>query len=65
VEHNLKVVVSARFLEETAFLVHGIQALPPKYLLRRRGVLSGDHIRQVEEALPRWQGISRPSSLSA
>jgi error-prone DNA polymerase len=41
------------------FLVQGIQALPPKHFLHRLGVLSGKHIRQFEEALLRWQGISR------
>lgn len=33
------VAVPTRYLSEGAFLVQGIQALPPRYFLRRLGVL--------------------------
>ena len=55
---QFEVAVPTRFLEEGAFLVQGIQALPPKYFLRRLGILTPDQLRQVETALLHWQGIS-------
>ena len=55
---QFEVSVPTRFLEEGAFLVQGIQALPPKYFLRRLGILTPDQLRQVEKGLLRWQGIS-------
>jgi mRNA interferase MazF len=55
---QFEVSVTTRFLEEGAFLVQGIQALPPKYFLRRLGILTPDQLRQVETALLHWQGIS-------
>jgi mRNA interferase MazF len=57
---QFEVSVPTRFLEEGAFLVQGIQALPPKYFLRRLGVLTPDQLRTVERGLLRWQGISPP-----
>ena len=55
---QFEVSVPTQFLEEGAFLVQGIQALPPKYFYRRLGILTPDQLRQVETALLRWQGIS-------
>jgi mRNA interferase MazF len=55
---QFEVSVPTRFLDEGAFLVQGIQALPPKYFLRRLGTLTRDQLRQVETVLLRWQGIS-------
>jgi len=55
---QFEVSVPVRFLDEGAFLVQGIQALPPKYFLRRLGILMPDQLRQVETALLYWQGIS-------
>ena len=55
---QFEVSVPTRFLAEGAFLVQGIQAVPPKYFLRRLGVLTPEQLRRVEEALLRWQGIS-------
>jgi mRNA interferase MazF len=55
---QFEVSVPTRFLEEGAFLVQGIQALPPKYFLGRLGILTPDQLRQVETALLHWQGIS-------
>jgi mRNA-degrading endonuclease toxin of MazEF toxin-antitoxin module len=57
---QFEVSVPTRFLDEGAFLVQGIQALPPKYFLRRLGFLTPDQLRQVEKGLLRWQGISSP-----
>ena len=55
---QFEVSVPTRFLEVGAFLVQGIQAVPPKYFLRRLGTLTTDQVRQVEKVLLRWQGIS-------
>jgi mRNA interferase MazF len=48
---RFEVSVPTRFLETGAFLVQGIQALPPKYFLRRLGVLTPDQLRQVENGV--------------
>jgi hypothetical protein len=45
-------------LEEGAFLVQGLQALPPKFFLRRLGVLTSEQIQTVEDCLLDWLGIS-------
>ena len=55
---KFEVSVPARFLEKGAFLVQGIQALPPKYFLRRLGTLTSEQLGQIEQGLLRWQGIS-------
>ncbi len=57
---RFEVAVPTRFLREGAFLVQGIQALPPRYFLRRPGVLTPEQLRRVEEVLLLWQGISHP-----
>jgi mRNA-degrading endonuclease toxin of MazEF toxin-antitoxin module len=44
---QFEVAVPTRFLEVGAFLVQGIQALPPKYFLRRLGMLTRDQLQQV------------------
>jgi mRNA interferase MazF len=54
---QFEVTVPTRFLEVGAFLVQGIQAVPPKYFLRRLGNLTPDQLRLVEKGLLRWQGI--------
>jgi mRNA interferase MazF len=54
---QFEVAVPTRFLAEGAFLVQGIQALPPKYFLRRLGTLSREQIERVEKVLLRWQGF--------
>jgi mRNA interferase MazF len=56
---QFEVSVPTRFLQEGAFLVQGIQALPPKYFLRRIGVLNPEQLRRVERVLLAWQGIAR------
>jgi hypothetical protein len=50
--------VPARFLEAGAFLVQGVQALPPKFFLRRLGVLTPEQLALVENGLLRWLGVS-------
>lgn len=55
---QFEVSVPTRFLGEGAFLVQGIQALPPKYFLRRLGILTIEQLQRVERALLFWQGIS-------
>jgi mRNA interferase MazF len=54
---QFEVVVAVRFLPEGAFLVQGIQALPPKYFLRRLGSLSPEQMVSVERCLARWLGL--------
>ena len=58
---QFEVPLPTRFLLEGAFLVQGIQAIPPRYFLRRLGVLSPSHLQQVEEALLRWLALARTS----
>jgi hypothetical protein len=52
------VIVPAGFLNEGTFLVQGIQAVPPKFFLRRLGVLNSEQLQQVEGTLLNWLGIS-------
>ena len=55
---QFEVPVRERFLGDEAFLVQGIQALPPKYFLRRLGVLTPGQLQPVEAVLLRWLGIT-------
>jgi mRNA interferase MazF len=55
---RFEVPVPTRFLQEGVFLVQGIQALPPKYFLRRLGVLTPEQLQRVERVLLFWQGIA-------
>ena len=55
---TFEVVIPVRFLDEGAFLVQGLQALPPKFFLRRLGVLTAEQIQTVEDCLLGWLGIS-------
>ena len=48
---RFEVATPTRFLAEGAFLVQGIQALPPRYFLRRLGRLAPEQLRRVEQAL--------------
>jgi mRNA interferase MazF len=54
---QFEVVLPVRFLSEGAFLVQGLQALPPRYFLRRLGVLSPEQLGQVEQVLMHWLGL--------
>lgn len=56
---QFEVSIPAPFLSEGAFLVQGIQAIPPKFFLRRLGVLTPEQLQQVEQVLLRWQGIRK------
>ena len=62
---QFEVVVGARFLGEGAFLVQGIQAFPPKYFLRRLGVLTPAQLQSVEDGLLRWLGASQANDRNA
>ena len=62
---QFEVVVGARFLGEGAFLVQGIQAFPPKYFLRRLGVLTPAQLQSVEDGLLRWLGTSQANDRNA
>lgn len=57
---QFEVAVDVRFLGEGAFLVQGFQAFPPKYFLRRLGVLTPAQLELVETALMRWIGVASP-----
>jgi len=57
-DSQFEVSVPVRFLQEGAFLVQGIVAVPPKFFIRRLGVLSGEQMRSIEVALQRWLGLS-------
>jgi len=55
---QFEVSIPVRFLQEGAFLVQGIVAVPPKFFIRRLGVLSGEQMRSIEVDLQRWLGLS-------
>ena len=57
-DSQFEVVIPTRFLDEGAFLVQGLQALPPKYFLRRLGVLTAEQVQAVENCLLGWLGVS-------
>ncbi len=54
---QFEVSVPTRFLSDSAFLVQGIQAIPPKYFLRRLGLLTHEQLQRVENVLLYWQGF--------
>ncbi len=56
---QFEVAVPVRFLADGAFLVQGIQALPPRFFLRRLGVLTAEEMGQVEQVLVLWLGLTR------
>ncbi len=55
---QFEVSISTRWLSEGVFLVQGIQALPPKYFLRRLGKLTPEQMLSVEKALLHWVAIT-------
>jgi mRNA interferase MazF len=61
---QFEVAIPTSFLSEGAFLVQGVQAIPPRYFLRRLGALSSAELQQVEQALVHWLGLW-PSSRDA
>lgn len=54
---QFEVSVPVRFLQEGAFLVQGMVAVPPKFFIRRLGVLSSEQMRGVEVVLQQWLGL--------
>ena len=62
---QFEVVVDARFLGEGAFLVQGLQAFPPRYFMRRLGILTPAQLRSVEDGLFRWLGVPNPNERGA
>ncbi|MEA3211178.1 MAG: mRNA interferase MazF [Chthoniobacter sp.] len=55
---QVEVSIPTRFVSEGAFLAQGIQALPPRYFLRRLGVLTPEQLQRVESVLLHWLGVS-------
>lgn len=55
---HFEVVLNTYFLSEGAFLVQGLQALPPKYFLRRLGTLTDIQMLHVEKVLSGWLGMN-------
>jgi mRNA interferase MazF len=54
---QFEISIPVRFLGEGAFLIQGVQALPPRYFLRRLGILSPDQLQLVQSVLSRWLGL--------
>ncbi len=55
---QFEISIPTRWLSEGAFLVQGIQAVPPKYFLRRLGKLTAEQMLLVEGVFLRWLAIS-------
>ncbi len=55
---QFEVSVPVRFLHEGAFLVQGLVAVPPKFFVRRLGVLSTEQMRSVDLVLRHWLGLN-------
>jgi mRNA interferase MazF len=54
---QFEVSISTRWLSTGAFLVQGIQAVPPKYFLRLLGRFTPEQMELVEAAILRWMAI--------
>jgi mRNA interferase MazF len=55
---QFEVSIPTRWLSKGAFLVQGMQAVPPKYFLRRLGKLAPEQMQLVEQAILRWVAIT-------
>jgi mRNA interferase MazF len=55
---QFEVAVPLRFLQEGAFLVQGLVAVPPKFFIRRLGVLTEAQLGSVETVLRQWLGLA-------
>jgi mRNA interferase MazF len=55
-----EVPIPAQFLSEGAFLVQGIQAVPPRYFVRRLGALPPEQLQQITNAVLHWLGVRAP-----
>jgi mRNA interferase MazF len=58
---QFEVAVHTNWLSEGAFLIQGIQAIPPKYFLRKLGELTSDQMELIEAGLLRWLVLVRKS----
>ena len=47
-----------------AFLIQGIQAFPPRYFMRRLGVLTPAQLQSVEAVLVHWLGVTNANGRS-
>lgn len=56
---QFEIAIPLPSLKEGAFLVQGVQSLPPKFFLQRMAVLSAEQMTQVEDCLLKWQGVRR------
>ena len=56
---QFEVAIPTPFLSEGAFLVQGIQAIPPRYFLRHLGTLTTEQLRRIERTLLKWQGMEQ------
>ena len=54
---QFEVPVPVHFLDQGAFLIQGLVAVPPKYLIRRLGVLSAEQLGKVADVLQQWLGL--------
>jgi mRNA interferase MazF len=55
---RFEVPVPVGFLSPGAFLVQGIQAVPPRYFVRKLGNLSAEQLGTVNDTLVGWLGLS-------
>jgi mRNA interferase MazF len=55
---QFEVAIPVNYVSEGGFLVQGVQALPPKFLLRRPGVVPPEQLKLVENGLLHWLGIA-------
>jgi mRNA interferase MazF len=55
---QFEVSIPVPWLSRGAFLVQGMQAVPPHYFLRRLGKLTAEQLQLVEQALLRWVAIA-------
>jgi mRNA interferase MazF len=54
---QFEVAVPTRWLSNGAFLVQGMQAVPPKYFLRPLGKLTLEQMQLVEKMILRWLAL--------
>ena len=55
---QFEVAVRTGFLSEGAFLVQGVQAVPPKYFLRKLGALTSEQLNRVGKVLLHWLALA-------
>jgi mRNA interferase MazF len=62
---QFEVTIPVPWLDRGAFLIQGLQAIPPKYLLRRMGVLTAEQLRLIENGIIRWLALTVVGGTSA